>query len=152
MEFSYHLKTNSIYSFIILHNYKFNIKDSAANSTPTLITSYAFPSSVVSDKSILMHMVLDFQGQKLKEGISPNDSRNVYAYISDIVLGNIIVFDWKNEASFKKTSQQMKSKAYNFEILGDAWLRSGVRGMSLESSEKVRVYISILLNSDQFSS
>jgi hypothetical protein len=91
-------------------------------------------------------MVLDFHEQKWNKGISPNDSRNVYVYISDVVLGNIIVFDWKNEVSFKKTSQQMKTKNYNFEILGDAWLRSGVRGMSLESSENVMVYISLLLN------
>ena len=92
-----------------------------------------------------MHMVLDLHEQKLNKDISPKDSRNVYAYISDIVLGNIIVFDWKNQVSFKKTSQQMKTKNYNFEILGDAWLRSGVRGMSLESGEKVRVYTLLLL-------
>ena len=97
-------------------------------------------------------MVLDFHEQKWNRGISPKDSRNVYAYISDVVLGNIIVFDWKNEVPFKKTSKHMKTKNYNFELLGDAWLRSGVRGMSLESSENVMVYISLLLNNGRFQS
>ena len=89
-----------------------------------------------------MHIVLDFYEQKLNMATPPNEDRNVYAYISDITLGNIVIFNWRKETSWKKTATQMNYNGVSFEIL-DQWVqtRSGVRGLALESAENVEVEI-----------
>ena len=99
------------------------------HDTPKLLTSYIFPRSIVSEKSVLMHMVLDFYG--------PSDGRNVFAYISDITLGSIVVFSWEKQSSWKKTATQMYYSGVSFKIL-DQWAktRSGVRGLALEAAQQ----------------
>ena len=105
--------------------------------------SFIFPRSTVSDKSVLMHIVLDFYEQKRNMVTPTYDNRNVYAYISDITSGNIVVFNWKKQSSWKKTATQMNYNGVSFEILDQlANPRSGVRGLALESSQKDKVWIS----------
>ena len=89
-------------------------------------------------------MVLDFVRHKdvhSQEGVT----KNVFAYISDVSNGNIVIFDWKRDISYKKMASEMRQTAATFEILGDQInTRSGIRGLALQSNRYLKVPLCIL--------
>ena len=114
---------------------------------PTLLLTHSIPTEVANDKSLLMHIVLEFIEQK--GGASPdNASKDVFAFISDMSNGNIVVFDWKKGVSYKKSSVQMRQSVEKFEVLNQQFmpLRSGVRGLALQSQPSLKVHCCNLTN------
>ena len=108
---------------------------------PTHLLTHSIPTEVANDKSLLMHIVLEFIEQK--GGASPdNASKDVFAFISDVSNGNIVVFDWRKSVSYKKSSVEMRQSVENFEILNQqvgSVGRSGVRGLALRSQPSLKV-------------
>ena len=93
-----------------------------------------------------MHLVLDFAHTDFHTDLSEIKNKNVYAYISDISFGNIIVFEWQQNNAFKKTAAQMKPIWVNFQILdSDTRTRSGVRGLALDSGSRYKVNVALTL-------
>ena len=111
------------------------------DENPTLLLTHNIPTEVANDKSLLMHIVLEFIEQK--GGASPdNASKDVFAFISDVSNGNIVVFDWRKSVSYKKFSVEMRQSVENFEILNQqvgSVGRSGVRGLALRSQPSLKV-------------
>ena len=117
------------------------------DENPTLLLTHNIPTEVANDKSLLMHIVLEFIEQK--GGASPdNASKDVFAFISDMSNGNIVVFDWKKGVSYKKSSVQMRQSVEKFEVLNQQFmpLRSGVRGLALQSQPSLKVHCCNLTN------
>ena len=115
---------------------------SAQNNTkPTLLMTHKIPAEVANDKSLLMHIVLEFIDEKTGHH-QDGSSRDVFAYISDFSNGNIVIFDWSRGVSYKKSSYQMKQTAENFEVHNQQVisLRSGVRGLALHSHPNLKVH------------
>ena len=98
--------------------------------------------------------MLEFVTQK--EGYQHDSlSKDVFAYISDSQNENILIFDWKRDISYQKSALQMKQNVENFKILNDSVksLRSGIRGLALQSypNLKVNSYIFNNMFNTQFS-
>ena len=107
---------------------------------PTLLLTHSIPTEVANDKSLLMHIVLEFMKQKT--GDLPDDaSKDVFAFISDVSNGNIVVFDWRKGVSYKKSSVEMRQNVEKFEVLNQQVMpiRSGVRGLALQSQPSLKV-------------
>ena len=114
------------------------------DAKPKLLFSHSIPTEVANDKSLLMHIVLEFIEQK--GSASPdNPNKDVFAFISDVANGNIVVFDWRKGVSYKKSSVEMRQSVENFEVLNQqvnslSGGRSGVRGLALQSQPSLKVH------------
>ena len=94
----------------------------------------------------MMHIVLDFIGHN-NEYLKESNTKEVFAYISDISNGNIVIFDWKRDISYKKTALEMKQKALTFEVSGHQFnTRSGIRGLALQSNPNLKVQLCLSTN------
>ena len=109
---------------------------------PALLLTHSIPTEVANDKSLLMHIVLEFIEQE--GGASPdNAGKDVFAFISDVSNGNIVVFDWRKGVSYKKSSIEMRQSVEQFEVLNQQVMsagRSGVRGLALQSQPSLKVH------------